>query len=304
MHRLYKTLAILLTITLLAACDNSDDFTAPSFIHVDGITLEASTATGIGHGDPGFYTSDIVAAYVVAHRKEINHVDTLGLFHMPFTIPVLFDGELDYLELYPAVEQSGVSAALPFYTYYDRIRINNVTLHSGDTLDLDTLSTTYNSQTDIPMLYEPFEPTEASVVTDTTVEWVRHDRDGACIGEGYGRVKVSADQSNVPFAIEHEFQLYDRTKLCYIELDIKSTVTVGVYMKAAYTEGGNPDTKGVMSIHPQEEWQHMYINLGRTWSYFNHPTKFWLSFAALNVDGVEGEVLIDNIKVLSTNVVL
>ena len=294
----------MLTIMLMAACDNNDDFTAPAFLHVESISLAPSTETGIGHGDAGFYTADIVAAYTVAHRKGVNHVDTIGLFHLPFTVPVLADGELDYLEFYPAVEQSGISAALPFYTFYNKIRLDNVTMHSGDTLNLGTLSTTYNPLTDIPMLYEPFEPTEASVATDSAVEWVRHDHDGACIGEGYGRVSVAADQSNVPFALDHQFHLFDKTKICYLEIDIKSTVEVGVYMHAAYTEGGNEDMKGVLNIHPQTEWQHLYINLGRTWSYFNYPTQFRLSFAALNVDGVAGEVLIDNIKVLSTNVVL
>ncbi len=304
MQRLIKTLSIALTITLLAACTDNDNFTAPAFIHVDSIALAASASDGIGHGDPGFYTSDIVAAYVVAHRPGINHVDTIGLFRLPFTVPVLFDGALDYLDFYPAVEQSGIALALPFYTYYNSIHFSGVTLSSGDTLNLGTINTTYNPLTDIPMLYEPFEPTEADVATDSVVEWVRHDRDGACIGEGYGRVKVGADQENVAFAIDHTFRLFDRSKICYLELDIKSTKEVGLYMHAAYTEGGNDDIKGVINIHPQEEWQHMYINLGRTWEFFNHPTKFRLSFAALNTDGTAGEVLIDNIKVLSTSVVL
>lgn len=291
-------------LMLLAACSRESEMVNPSFIHLDGVTLAPSTASGIGHGDAGFYTSDIVAVYVVAHYPGAPAVDTIGLFHTPFTAPIMYSGEVDYLEFYPAIEMSGQALTLPFYTFYNKIRIEDTTLCSGDTLDLGTLSTTYNPQTDIPMLYEPFEPTEADVATDTVVEWVRHDRDGACVGEGYGRVSVTPDRTSVPFAIDHTFRLFDNTKVCYLELDIKSTVATEIYMHAAYTEGGVTERLQVMVINPLKEWTHIYVNLGRTWSEFNHPTKFQLSCAALNPDSQSGEVLIDNIKVLSTSVVL
>lgn len=303
-QRLKLAIATVLTITLLSACTDNKEFTPPSFIHVDGISIVASSSSGIGHGDAGFYTSDIVAAYVLAHYPGEMTLDTIGLFRLPFTVPVMYSGAVDYIEFYPAVPHSGESMALPFYTFYNKIRISDTVLRSGDTLNFGSLTTVYNPQTDIPMLYEPFEPTEADVKTDSVVEWVRHDRDGACVGEGYGRVKVKADQSSVPFAIDHTFRLFDRTKICYLEIDIKSTVYTEVLMHAAYTDGGSESANSVMRIYPQDEWQHLYINLGRTWAYFNHPTSFRLSFAALNENGVEGEVLIDNIKVLSTSVVL
>lgn len=142
------------------------------------------------------------------------------------------------------------------------------------------------------------------MATDSVVEWVRHDRDGACVGEGYGRVAVTPDKTSIPFAIDHTFRLFDQTKICYLELDIKTTTSVEVYMHAAYDEGAVEERLPVMRINPIDHWQHMYINLGRTWTEFNHASKFRLSFAALNADSESGEVLIDNIKVLSTNVVL
>lgn len=304
MHKTVKTLAAILILTLLAACGNDSDVDAPSFIHLDAVTLAQSTSSGIGHGDAGFYTSDIVAVYVVAHYPGAMSVDTIGLFRTPFTTPIMHSGEVDYIEFYPAIEMSGQALTLPFYTYYNKIRIEDTTLCSGDTLDFGTLSTTYNPQTDIPMLYEPFEPTEADVATDSVVEWVRHDRDGACVGEGYGRVNVTPERTSFPFAIEHTFRLFDQTKVLYMELDIKGTMATEIYMHAAYTDGGVEERLQVMVINPLEEWTHIYVNLGRTWSQFNHPTSFRLSCAALNPDSQSGEVLIDNIKVLSTSVVL
>lgn len=304
MHKKAKTIAIALSIILLTVgCDRTDTV-SPSFIHLDGVEVAPSTTSGIGHGDAGFYTSDIVAVYMVAHYPNASAVDTIGLFRTPFTAPVLYAGNVDYIEFYPAIEMSGVSTALPFYTFYNKIRISDTTLCSGDTLDFGTLQTIYNPMTDIPMLYEPFEPTEADVATDTVVEWVRHDRDGACVGEGYGRIRVTPDHTSVPFAIDHTFRLFDATKICYLELDIKSTVATEIYMHAAYTDGGVQERLQVMVINPQDHWQHIYVNLGRTWSEFNHASSFRLSFAALNPDAENGEVLIDNIKVLSTSVVL
>lgn len=288
---------------LAVGCE-SDETVSPSFIHLDEVTVAPSTASGIGHGDAGFYTSNIAAVYVVAHYPGVSSVDTIGLFRPPFTAPMLHAGEVDYLEFYPAIEMSGVSAALPFYTFYNKIRFDDTLFCSGDTLDFGTLQTTYNPLTDIPMLFEPFEPTEADVATDSVVEWVRHDRDGACVGEGYGRVNVTPDRTSIPFAIDHTFRLFDATKICYLELDIKTTTLVDVYMHASYTEGGTTERLPIMRINPLSEWTHMYINLGRTWSEFNHASTFRLSFAALNPDGENGEVLIDNLKVLSTSVVL
>ena len=41
-------------------------------------------------------------------------------------------------------------------------------------------------------------------------------------------------------------------------------------MTAAYTTGGSEDTRGIVMANPSSDWKHLYINLGRTWSWFNH----------------------------------
>lgn len=309
MTRRLKILAMVLIVTLMAACNEDEDFVPPSFIHLDAINIGPSPVNDIAHGDPNFYTSDVVAAFVVAHYPDERKVDTIGLFRLPFTVPVLYSGEVDYIEFYPGVMVSGISGALTFYTFYNKIRIEDTVLTSGDTLDFGTQTTCYNPQTDFPMLFEPFEPTEGGVAMDSVVEWVKHDRDNACSGEGYGRVSVRADQTGVPFYIEKigsrdYFIFTDATKYYYMELDIRSDLEVNVWMKAAYTSGGNESQESIMNIYPTDgEWRHLYIMLGRTWSTFNHPASVKLGFTALNLDGIDGEVLIDNIKVISTSVV-
>lgn len=296
----------ILLIMLCASCAD-DDFTAPSFLHIDAIKLVPPESNPITL-DEGFYTSDIVACYVAIHYPNTQKMDTIGLFRMPFTVPILHDGPIDYIEVYPAVPHSGNSVLLPFYSFYKPITLRSGTLGAdtlrlvaGDTLRLDTLSTTYNiSMSDIHM-YELFEPTASSQYFEG-VEWVKHDPAGACSGQGYARVHVSDTSDAVPFNINADFYLFDATRALYLELDTRSDVRFEVYMEAAYTSGGATDIQRVMVINPSTEWRHIYVNLGRTWNYFNYQIPFRLSFAALNVYGQTGDIRIDNVRVLSTSI--
>ena len=294
---------VVLAMLLAAGCDNDENFVAPSFLHVEGIHL-VKPQQGALSTDEGFYTHDIVAAYVAAHRVGAASEDTIGLFRMPFTVPVLFDGVYDYVKLYPAVMQSGKVNALPFYTYYNPIRIDSVALTSGDTLDLGTLTTTHESHARA-LMHEPFEPNEGSLLFDSVLTWVPMDPDGACTGYGYGLVHVDDTMRNgVRFSVDRTFTVTDPSLLLYLELDIKSDVEMGVYMVSSRLEGTNLDTRSVMNVYPDNtQWKHMYINLGRTWSYFNHNKNFRLLFHALpGADGKGGELRIDNVRVVTTPV--
>ena len=299
----FRLCPLLLLAALLAACSHNDDFTPPAFLHLDAITT-AVPSTGALSADPGFYRSDIVAAYVVAHYPGASKVDTIGLFRLPFTTPVLHSGPVDYLAIYPAVEQSGISGALPFYTFYNAIRHTGLTLTAGDTLDLDTDTTTYNPLTDTPLLFEPFEVPADHIRLNSPVEWVKNDPDNACTGNGYGLLRVPSATSVLSFTTEDRFVVTDPSKILYLELDIKSDLPLQVQMISAYSDGTADNTLPVMVINPIDHWQHLYINLGRTWSYFNHHSSFQLSFAAVNQDGTGGDIRIDNIKLLTTSVSL
>ena len=293
----------------ISACSDDDDFVPPSFLHVEAIKVVPTTSDPISL-EPGFYTSDIVACYVVAHYPESSTLDSIGLFQLPFTVPVLHSGTVDYIEFYPAVKQSGISGTLPYYTFYKPIRINSQTLTVGDTLRFDTLSTTYaitlsDVQKDPTLLpiFEPFEPTELSTIFDSVI-WHKYAADEACTGQGYASVHVPDSISSVPFSINTPFYVADPTRAVYLELDSRSDIRFEVYMESAYTTGGATDKQRVMVVNPSEKWQHLYINLGRTWSWFNHNPSFKLSFAALNPYGEEGDVRIDNVKLITTASVL
>ena len=296
---------MILAAALAAGCTD-DDFTAPSFLHVDGIQVVKADEEPISDND-GFYRSDIDAVYVVAHYPGQPAVDTIGLFRLPFTTPILWDGKAEYIDLYPAVEQSGISGTMPYYTFYQRIHLtddDSTTLRSGDTLYLGTPKTRYSRFTN-KLFYSSFDIDDGSTRFDTALHVVQ-DAAEACTGSGYGTMHVGAATAMASFAIANDdpFTVSDPTSLLYLELDTRSDIRLQVYMHSAYVNGGAEDVLPVMVINPTDEWQHMYINLGRTWSSFNHHATFKLSFTALNVDGIEGDIRIDNVKVISTNVVL
>ena len=284
------------------ACTDDDDFVPPSFLHVEAIKVVPTTTNPISL-EPGFYTSDIVACYVVAHYPNSTNLDSIGLFQLPFTVPVLHSGEVDYFEFYPAVKHSGVAGTLPYYTFYKPIHIKGQTLVVGDTLRFDTLSTTYTIDTSDMQMFDPFEPTEISTLFDSVI-WHKYARAEACTGLGYISVHVPDSVTNVPFSIKTDFYVADPNRALYLELDTRSDIRFEVYMESAYTSGGATDKQRVMVVNPTDHWQHMYINLGRTWSWFNHHPAFKLSFAALNPYGEEGDIRLDNVKVLTTASVL
>jgi hypothetical protein len=290
----------LLMALLMAGC--TDDMVLPSFIHVEAINLVPPTEGAITL-EPGFYTSDIVAVYAVAHYPGEATVDTLGLYRLPCDIAVLHSGQAEYINLYPAVEQSGSALALPFYTFYNRIHIENVTLTTGDTLNLGTLTTTYNPHNNV-LMYEMVEPTEGSLLFDSVMEWRQVAPEEACSGLGYGFVPVPDTVYARQFGIDRDFVVTDASKLLYLEFDTRSDMPFEVFMETSEIRGGNPTLFSVMTVRPSTEWVHIYVNLGRTWSYVNHNPDFRIQFVAENEDGISGEVRLDNVRLLTTSVAL
>ena len=304
-HR-YIIPLLLLLLPFCAGCERNTDFTAPSFLHIEAIKLVPPAQNAITLED-GFYTSDIVAAVVYVRRKESQSLDTLGHFRLPMTIPVLYSGDVDYIDIYPAVKQSGSATLLPAYPFYNRIRLSDTSLTSGDTLWLDTLTTTYNITRSDVLMYELFEPNEGSLLFDSVMQ-MRHAPDEARSGRGYGFVTVNDSTYTTTFGIDRDFSVVnpqthrvDATRNVYLELDARSDVDFELFMEGSYVNGSAPSRVEVMTVYKSDEWAHLYINLWRTWKELNFCSTFRLSFTALNEDLVNGEVRLDNVRLLTTN---
>lgn len=298
---------LLATCCLLTACETADEYGEPSFLSIGAVVLEPTP--GLSYTTrPGFCTADIVSCYVEAYFKGGSKVETLGLFELPFTVPVLHDAELEYLIVSPAIKISGISGMQSYYPFYTRDTLRNLTLAIGDTLRIDTARVRHRVGREGIRLFEPFEyspetPNEASLTLDSII-WHRNAPADACSGNGYASVHVPDTLHSVPFSINRDFTVVDPTSIIYLELDSRSDLPFEVYMHSRYTSGGAIEKQRVMVVNPSDHWQHIYINLGRTWVWFNSHPEFRISFAALNVGGQEGDIRIDNLKLLTTNVLL
>lgn len=303
----YNLALLLLLLPLVAGCERNSDFTPPSFLHVEAIKLVPPAQNAITMED-GFYTSDIVAAVVYVRRKDSQHLDTIGHFRLPLTVPILYSGDVDYIDIYPAVKQSGSATILPAYPFYNRIRLTDTAITSGDTLWFDTLTTTYNITRSDVLMYELFEPTEGSLLFDSVMQWRPQSPDEACSGRGYGYVPVNDSTYTVTFGIDRDFSVVnpqthqvDPTRNVYLELDARSDVDFELFMEGAYINGSTTSRVEVMTVYKSEDWVHLYINLWRTWKELNYCTTFRLSFTAINDELVNGEVRLDNIRLLTNN---
>jgi hypothetical protein len=54
-----------------------------------------------------------------------------------------------------------------------------------------------------------------------------------------------------------------------------------------------------MTLLPNNRWQKIYINLGRTWGQYNYNTPIRLFFQAANPNKTGGKVKIDNVKIVA-----
>ena len=294
-------LPVALAVLLLATGCHEGEFTNPSFLHIEGMDLVVPQQNAVST-DTGFYTSNIVAVYVVMKRPGIMHQDTIGLFELPFTTPILFNGEAEYIELAPAVPQSGRYDRLPYYTFYKRIRIEKPTFAVGDTLDLGVQHTTYDISLGDVHLFEPFEPTEGSVKFDSVMQWDSLAAPGeARSGKGYGYVHVPDSLQSVLFCCTRDFVVTDPGKVLYLELDTRNDIEYAVMMYTSRMSGANKDEYEVMRIYPTTQWKHIYVNLGATWREVGHNPEFQVHFQALNVGKEEGDIRLDNVKLITTS---
>lgn len=296
---------LLLVLPLLTACERNDDFTPPAFLHVEAIKLVPTAQNPITM-EEGFYTSDIVAAVVYMRRKDSRHLDTLGHFRLPLTIPILYSGDVEYIDILPAVKQSGSATFLPYYPFYNRIRLSDTAVRSGDTLWLDTLSTTYSITRNDVLMYEMFEPTEGSLLFDSVMQWRPHSPSEARSGQGYGYVPVNDSTYYITFCLKNDFSVVnpqthsiDPTRNVYLEMDVRSDVELEVLMTGSYIEGSSESNVNVMRIYECGEWTHLYVNLWRAWKELNFCSKFKLKFMAVNEELKNGEVWMDNVRVVT-----
>ncbi|MBQ6068482.1 MAG: hypothetical protein IJK84_03170 [Bacteroidales bacterium] len=304
--------AVLMLLAFNSCKKFQGDVTVPAFIHIGSIDVVRQSVNAPSNED-GFYTSNIDVVELVCFFEGDESETRLGAFELPCTVPILRHGKMKYLTINPAVKLGGVSGAHIDYPFYQPIRLEDVPLSAEDTTYLGTfdeasgdykLYTSYYSKGSMLRVLAEcyFEPTSFSTCFDSNMTWVTNDPAGACTGQGYGKVHVPDSMRLFSFGFTDSTEFDPgNSRVLYMELEYKTDLPLYVHMLGySTTEGSTITSKSVMCINPKNQWNKMYVNLGRTWSQFYYRTPIRVYFQAVNEEGVEGDILIDNIKVICT----
>lgn len=294
-------------LLILAGCTKFDgDVTVPAYIHLDRIAVTDTPGASISSQE-GFFSHYIDAAQIVVWFEGDEAETVLGTFQLPCTVPVLRNQMIDKMRIVPVVKQNGIAATRIEYPFYEYINLDSIPLSSDSTTNIGeqdadglwSLTTHYKSQKLMKVLAEEyFEKIQMQTSFDSVMGRIT-DSPTVCTGTGCGVVHVKANQSTVDFEIKNTLVEQNKTAYLYLEMDYKTDVRLSVGMRSAYYSGGSEDTQSAITLYANSEWQKIYINLGKLWSQFNYNSTFHIVFSALNTDGIDGNVYLDNVKIIT-----
>lgn len=288
-------IAIIFSAVLIClSCNKFEgDQTVPAFISVDGIDVANNPNNSLSNYS-GCFTSNIDAVQITVGNSQENHV--LGVFTLPCRVPVLRSGQYN-IKLKPVIKYNGIAATRNSYPFYRDIEIKDQTLEPDKCLELGNRTTYYESNYLFKVWEEYFEPEIPTLsLPDTIVhrvsatDTVRSDR-------GCGAIYLAPDQSAATFISNKEFTVSNNGTL-FLELDYWTNVPLSVGLCSRTSLNSKYETYYAIQLFPNFDkgWNKIYIQLGKLWSQYNYYKSFHIAFQALNSDGIEGKVYIDNIK--------
>ena len=305
----YLALAgLLLTVTTVSCNKFKGDVEVPAYLHLDRVDIvpQAQNAPSV---EAGFYTHIIDAVQLVCWFEGDGAETNLGVFQLPFTVPVLRHGVAKYLRVVPVVKQNGIAGSRIAYPYYQTIELNDIKLAADSVTQLGRFDSSknqwylqgnYYTRDRIEILCEDyFEPTSFTTNFDTSVTWVRNDPENACTGQGYALFAPPDSVTVATFSINPTFSPAP-SKILYLEMDYKTDLDLYIQMLGhTLSSSSSASSKSIMTLYPNSQWQKIYINLGRTWSQFNYNTPISIFFQTANPDHKEGKVMLDNVKIIT-----
>lgn len=276
----------LLLLLAQTSCEKfSGSQTVPAYLKIDSIRLTTDYST------QGTAIHNITDAWVYIDGELI------GTFQLPATFPVLKQGSHSLMVL-PGVKKDGIAATRVNYPFYQQIN-KTINLVADDTLDVDTLSTTYSTKTKF-IWKEDFD--NAAITLDTTnatTEKIKQTPSGSPFTlEGLHSGIVELDTIGATFeAVSHStFTIPNSEVFLEMNFNINTSLIVGVYV----TTFGLINEVPIMILLPtNDKWKKIYIDLTTTLNAYSGATKFRVYYYIKNTTGDHYRILLDNIKVLS-----
>ena len=224
---------------------------------------------------------------------------SLGTFELPAKIPIIADGEHEFVIL-PGIVNNGISATKKRYPFVEPFR-GNITLVKNDTVSMNPTTKYYNS---IKFLIEDFE--SPSMQLDVAIEssaTLGRNNDPAFLmwGNRYGEILLNEQDSTLSIVTTFNTVLPKLGAEVYLEFDYINTnsmlTKVISYGNGDYFE----DPFILMNPQPEESavWKHAYIDLKEIISYRQTTPLNDASFQFVLDEGFSSTYfLIDNIKLV------
>lgn len=279
---------IIISALFLVSCKED---TTPAWLEIPAFTLTTDEAT---EGSNSQLISD---AWVYMDGTA------LGVFEMPARIPVLAEGEHDFV-VYAGVKLNGISNTRAPYPFYTRYEIT-ITLVKGETYTI-TPSITYKSNLNFELI-EDFEDTgiefSKDLISDTSIQFIDEVDFPEIVKYGQRCGGIFLTESDSLFkGVSSSFLNLPKNEDVFLEVDFLSSNSIVMGVIAQNSIDYNEHTP-LTQMNPQDPsswvWKKIYIPLEEDISYETWATSYELYFLSiLDPENTSGSIYLDNIKVI------
>lgn len=279
-------------VLILTGCvKNNPD---PAWLEVNAWTLEQNSSLA---GDEGVLEHNFTDAWVYVDDKLV------GVFEVPFKIPILESGTNKKITLYPTIKNNGISSTKKIYPFVEPMVVY------GDLVQNQTLTinptTKYYSQS--KFFIWDFEDTSTGIdATPSSTTSISFSNDPTILtsnnGSYFGRVNLTDTDDFWQAVTTQSFSdIPQEGAEVYMEVSYHNTVSIitGVLALESSNVVSNPNVQLNDQDAAEVEWKKIYIDLKTIISGSVNANAFQFSFEGMLPDSLStGQINLDNIKLV------
>ncbi|MFM2386020.1 MAG: hypothetical protein RL660_777 [Bacteroidota bacterium] len=287
MRNLIISLAILCAVGLAACNIINPTERVPFYIKVDSVSIYGTNYVKYGSTK----SHRITDVWVYSNNSLV------GAYEVPATIPILADSN-DVISIRAGINDNGVSNAKKGYDLYNFY--STPISWSKSTIKTLQPSFTYLDATIMPFNWDfestnPFLPRNAGIDLNMDYSFgTANTFEG--VGSGYLKVdtfnKVNQIVSTSSFSVPIN-------KVYYLEMNYKCTMPFQVYVIGSKL--GQISSHFLGGVNAKNTWNKIYFNIGALQSSVGAESFQLLIRSELPKDSLEGEMCLDNIKLIGIN---
>lgn len=258
----------------------------PSYIQIDTMNVQLRNTM------EGTKSHNIKDAWLFVNNQLV------GPFELPMKAPVLEEGE-QLVEVFAGIDDNGIISLPEVYPFYDRYRITR-TLKRGETITVEP-NILYNDDTKFAFI----EDFELGILFGADLDGndntrIEIEASNPFEGQRSGIIHLNAENSIFEHGTANFYDLYDETNInapIYMELNYKNNIPfeVGVI---GYDNNAVVEKVYIAGMNPSDEWNKIYVNMTFDVSRMKGDSYQIVIRAAKGQDIENGEIFLDNIKLL------